>query len=307
MKEEYKILETRLVPISEVKENEERDFTPWLEKNIHCLDMNLEPIERESKVYEKLRVDLLAETLKKELVIIENQYGTSNNDHLAKILIYCTGSKAKVGIWIAEKFREEHKQVITKLNNSGAYNIYLIEVSAKKIIESSNYIIDFTVIVAPDYELRNLDRIKERIKTETDILYRRFWEHLLKINRDKTDLFSGRKGTIGNWVATSAGVPGVSYIYSAVKKEVRIELYIDTGDKIGNKEIFDELEKKKKIIEEIFGTKLNWERMDHARASRIRYTISDRDWRDESRWVELHEEMIDAMIRFEVAISPNMP
>ena len=46
--------------------------------------------------------------------------------------------------------------------------------------------------------------------------------------------------------------------------------------------------------------------MDHANASRIEYIIKGRNWKDESKWDELHSEMTDAMIRFERAISPNI-
>jgi len=34
--------------------------------------------------------------------------------------------------------------------------------------------------------------------------------------------------------------------------------------------------------------------------------IKGRNWKDESKWDELHSEMTDAMIRFERDISPNI-
>lgn len=303
--EEYKIVETVSVPIREVKPNEERDFTPWLEQNLHLLKMGLKPYERESIVYDKLRIDLLAKSESGELVAIENQYNTSDNNHLAKILVYLTGSEADIGIWITEKFKEQHKEVILKLNKSGVYNIYLIKVSAKKIVEdleTPRYIIDFDVIIAPDTELRDIASDKRPLN-KREMLYKKFWGYLLeKIKTKPTKLFSGRSRSIGGYISTTSEISAVRYLFLLLANEIRIELNINTDNKDKNKEIFDNIIKNRDEIETIFGNKLNWERKDLIQTSKINYTITDRDWSDESKWDELHEEMVDAMIRFEEAI-----
>ncbi len=64
--EEYKIIKTESVPIREVFSNEERDFTPWLEKNLDFLKLGLKPFEKESRVYGKLRMIYLLNHLKWE-------------------------------------------------------------------------------------------------------------------------------------------------------------------------------------------------------------------------------------------------
>ena len=55
----------------------------------------------------------------------------------------------------------------------------------------------------------------------------------------------------------------------ALNNRFRIELYIDTGDKIANKNIFDALYSHQSEIEKEVGTALSWERLDSKRASRI--------------------------------------
>lgn len=303
--EEPIIIKTKSVSIREVFQNEERDFTPWLEENLDLLKMGLKPYERESIVYDRLRIDLLVESLEMGKVAIENQYNTSDNEHLGKIQVYLSGSKTKTGIWVAEEFKEQHKEVVLKLNKSGAYNIYLVQVSAKKIVgepEITGHIIDFDVIIAPDIELREIGTGGIRIRTERELLYKKFWQRLLEITNTKTKLFSGRKGTIGNYLGAPTNISNVRYIYSITKNTIRIELYIDTQYQLTNKSIFDNIMNHKDEIEERFGAELNWDRLDDKRASRVRDIIIDRDWTDESKWNELHEEMSDKMVMFESAI-----
>lgn len=53
------------------------------------------------------------------------------------------------------------------------------------------------------------------------------------------------------------------------RSRFRIELYIDTGDQVKNKQVFDILDKQKNEIEQAFGGHLSWERLDEKRASRL--------------------------------------
>jgi CBS domain-containing protein len=52
-------------------------------------------------------------------------------------------------------------------------------------------------------------------------------------------------------------------------RELRIELYLDSGNKEQNKQRFDELHERKRDIEAVVGEPLSWERRDHDRACRI--------------------------------------
>jgi len=57
--------------------------------------------------------------------------------------------------------------------------------------------------------------------------------------------------------------------------KVAAELYIDTGDRDDNKRIFDALVAKRDTIDQAFGGKLEWERLDEKRACRIRHAIEE--------------------------------
>lgn len=48
-----------------------------------------------------------------------------------------------------------------------------------------------------------------------------------------------------------------------------MELYIDTGDREANKQLFDRPHEDREGIERELGVPLRWERLDNARASRV--------------------------------------
>lgn len=49
-------------------------------------------------------------------MIIENQLGNSDGDHLGRLLIYAAGKDADTVIWIAKDFEDEHWLVLQWLN-----------------------------------------------------------------------------------------------------------------------------------------------------------------------------------------------
>ncbi|MCY4634736.1 MAG: hypothetical protein OXG04_09580 [Acidobacteria bacterium] len=76
------------VDLREVWSNEAADFTPWLQENVDqlgdALGMDLEVEEREASVG-TFSLDLLARDGGGRPVIIENQLGTTDHTHLARL------------------------------------------------------------------------------------------------------------------------------------------------------------------------------------------------------------------------------
>jgi len=295
------------VPLRDVWKHEAYDFTKWLEENIDvlndALNLSLSGVEREQKAG-RFSVDLIAVDEAGNMVVIENQLEKSNHDHLGKLITYLVAMDAKVAVWIVSEPRPEHINAITWLNESSSASFYLFKVEAIKIGDSPPAPL-LTLIVGPSEEAREVGMVKKDMLEREKSRYE-FWSDLLKLSNQRTKLHSGLSPTKYHWLGTGSGIGGIGFNYSLRKHDAQVELYIDrdtdTGE--GNEKIFDTLYKHKDKIEESFGDALEWERLDHRRACRIKKDITIGGWSDEDKWPELREAMVDAMVRFEKALKP---
>lgn len=296
------------VPLREVWKHEALDFTKWLQDNIDVLseviDLNLSNPESEQSAG-AFSVDLVAEDESGNPVIIENQLGKSDHDHLGKILTYLVAMAAKTAIWIVADPRPEHVSTITWLNESSSANFYLLKLEAIRIGTSEPAPL-LTVIVGPSEEGKGVGKTKQEI-AERYTIREHFWEQLLVLAKQKTKLHANISPTQHNWLGTSSGKQGLGFNYALRKNEAQVELYIDRGKERDkeNKAIFDDLFKHKEEIEKAFGEHLEWERLEGKRACRIRKRITIGGYRDdENKWPKIHEAMVDAMMRLEKSLRP---
>ena len=140
--------------------HDENDFSDWLSENLDALsdavEISLENGQREQHLGDK-RADIIAEISdsdEKSYVIIENQLGKTDHDHLGKLITYSAIRKAKVAIWIAEKFGPEHTRALNWLNDNTnderkfyglEFNVFEYKDNEKKL--------GFEVLVKPDSEM----------------------------------------------------------------------------------------------------------------------------------------------------------
>lgn len=130
---------------------------------------------------------------------------------------------------------------------------------------------------------------------------REFWTALIKGMQAKSELYRNISPGTATWIGAGSGVRGLGYNFSAAGRYGRAELYIDRGDQEENKFIFDWLLKSRQEIEDAFGHGLEWERLEHRRACRIKAEVSG-DIYDQSQWPAMIEFMSDAMVRIENAM-----
>lgn len=289
--------------------SEVRDLSRWLQENIDEInavtDLTLSNVDRERPAGD-FSVDLIAEDGDGGIVVIENQLGKSDHDHLGKLITYMTAYSAKAAVWIVETPRVEHVNALAWLNQSASADFYLIKIEAVKI-ESSDYAPLMTLIVGPSEESKIIESEKEDLK-QRHHERQKFWEGLLQVANNKTDLHSGRSPTTAGWISGPSGHSGLHFNYVILQHEARIELWIGRGaDKVDeNKAIFDELSKLQLSIDKTYGSPLEWQRLDNKDGCRVRDTSDIGGYRDPDKWPEIYEWMTDKMVKLENAFRPAL-
>jgi len=298
------------VPLRELWKKEEPDFSTWLEQNIDALSdalgLNLSVLQRK-KPAGAFQVDLVAEDEEGELVVIENQLGPTDHDHLGKLLTYLTNLEAKTAIWITSDPRPEHVKAVGWLNEATPRDIafYLVRVAGYRIGGSDPAPL-FTPIVAPSSETKDVGASRTEI-AERHVLRKEFWEQLLTRAKERgVTVHAGRSPSTDISLGAGAGKAGLSFVYLVWLDKTGVELYIDTGDEERNNRIFDAFQSQKDAIEKTFGNPLAWERLEGRRACRIRFTIMEGGLLDRDRWGAISDAMISAMDRLATAFKPHI-
>jgi len=162
---------------------------------------------------------------------------------------------------------------------------------------------------AAEYQIQIREKEhKERKERAERLPLRKFWESLLALGEGRTALHAKMSPSERPWMGTKAGIGGLSFAYVTSRHGSRIELYIDRGDVTTNKRIYDELLSHKAEIEAVFGEPLLWQRLNEKIACRIAHEMTIGGYKDdEAAWQTIQTAMIDAMIRFEKALSPFIP
>jgi|TARA_B100000929_G_C15440327_1_gene397793 hypothetical protein len=298
------VAKLKSVKIQSVWKKEDRDFTPWLVENINRLNedigLNLQDPKKETKLI-NFRPDIVADDDQGK-VIIENQFSSTDHDHLGKLITYLSNvEETKKAIWIVEKSKTEHTNTIRWLNeNIDSCSFYLVKVQLFKIKDNDEPAVRFELISGPDITTKTTGKIKKEDAERLKIRFQ-FWSMFLEKAKGKMDLFSGISPGKHSWISTGSGLRGMGYGCVVRETDCQFELYIDRGkDQFDeNKKIFKEFHKRKDEIEKKFGDKLNWEELPNRRACRISKGTEAGGWADEETWEKAHDSLIDIAIRFE--------
>ncbi len=291
------------VNIRELWSHEQYDFSEWLSKseNLELLNeaigLTLSEVEKEVYVG-AYRCDLVGtDETTGDRVIIENQLEVSNHDHLGKIITYASGLDAKVVVWIVKEAREEHRSAIEWLNNNTPEKLsfFLIEIHAYQIGDSLCAPM-FEVVEKPNGFIKNAKTQSgsgEYNKSQGERI--EFWTQFNEVLVERGKPFNVRKPTTDHWYDIAIGTSDAHVSLTLVNKDgcVGVELYIND-----NKDLFDKLLSFKEEIEETLGLKLDWQRLDGKKASRILYRMPGLNFDDHSNYSSLMNEMIDKALLF---------
>jgi hypothetical protein len=291
--------------------NEAHHFTPWLAENIdalgEALGIDLELIRREAGVG-GFSLDLLATDLgTNDVVIIENQFGSTDHNHLGQLLTYAAGFDAGAIIWVAEGFRDEHREALDWINQrtDAETRVFGVVIEALQI-DDSLPAFQFRPVVFPN-EWTKEKRSSANPPSSRGLKYRDFFQHMIDVLRDEHHFTNARVGQPQNWYAFSTGLSGFRYGVSfAQGGRVRVELYIDSGDAEWNKAFFDWMEESRHELEAEVGDELEWERMDDRQASRIAAYRSGSIEDDEDSLAEIRKWAIEKLLKFREVMGPSL-
>jgi hypothetical protein len=167
------------VQVKHYWKNEQIEFTPWLAEESNMahlaeavgLELEVEGTEVPVGPYS---ADILAkDTATDQYVVIENQFGKTNHDHLGKVLTYAAVLDAGTIIWVAEQFSEEHRKALEWLNDhtDGKLAFYGVSLELWKINESPpalrfNVVSQPGIVVPPPHGITGAKKIQLEFWTE---------------------------------------------------------------------------------------------------------------------------------------------
>ncbi len=187
--------------------DESRDFSAWLGENLDvlgdALGIDLDLLGREVPIGDFFADLVVREIGRDRRLVIECQLSSTDHDHLGKALVYAAGLGARGVVWIATRFRDEHRRVFSWLNEQTAeeLNFFAVEFSLVRI-EDSPPAPMFRPVVLPD----GWSGAARGTGTgERGRAYAQFWEAVLEPLR-KGGFTTARKFSNSNWFVLSGGI-----------------------------------------------------------------------------------------------------
>jgi len=298
--------------LREVWQDEAKDFTPWLASEAgldllgETIGLELELVTQEANVG-PFNADILAREVGEEnhFVVIENQLGKTNHDHLGKLITYASGLKSKTIVWVAESFTDEHRQALDWLNeNMGdAAAFYALQIEVWRIGDSLPAP-QFRVISSPNlYQQAVREEISGEL-TETKQDYLRFWEEVRDYFQSKKTFLSLRKPRPQQWYKIALGRAHFNLAISMVtsRKRAGCEVYI-SGTRA--KHAFELLKGQQSEIEKELGPPIEWQPLEGRDACRIvRYR--EADMYNAQQRQELKEWYLKTAEQFHKVFSPRI-
>ena len=201
--------------------HEAHEFTPWLIENLDLvgtvIDRRLEPEGREIRVG-PFSADILARDIDGNRVLVENQLATTDHSHLGQIMTYLAGLDAKIVVWIATAFREEHLSAINWLNENTVepFAFFAVQLRVVRIGDSAPAPI-LDVMARPNQWEREIKSVARAAEAQSDLATTRraFWTRYLERHPEDASLGVVVTGVGSNWLAPSKDVGLFVAIYRA--------------------------------------------------------------------------------------------
>lgn len=220
------------------------------------------------------RCDVVGHALGDEshVIVIENQYGKTDHDHLGKMLTYAAVHAATTGIWLTERVSEDHRQVIDWLNNITPPNVnfFLAEIKAYRI-DDSPVAPQLDVVCRPNLEAKVKRENTSEAEKERHHWRKDFWEDVLNYIKEHNPPFNVQSPGTGQWTAIALGRSGffVGLLLLQGQGKICCDLVLNPTWK---ESAFAQLEQDKAAIEAEIGSSLEWHNKPNVKLARLRLT-----------------------------------
>lgn len=306
---------TELVPVDIKKAwpTEPAHFTPWLLDNAavlsEVLGVEVELDAREHKVG-TFSLDLIGRVSGSDkIVIVENQYGSTDHTHLGQIMTYAGGTEPAIVVWIAESFRDEHRSALDWLNEHTPPKVgfFGIALSAVRLHGAPAH------LVAPKLDLvckpNEWDKLAKASTSSggatglspTNALYKRYWERFAPLAKERG--WTNATAPAQNWWSLPAGVAGVTWGVSFSMFGARSELNFGSPEAAINLHRLQELRSRRDALWVAFGSDdVIFDDLPDKVACRLDVQLQGPKVTDESCWASTLAWMIDTQERLRAAV-----
>lgn len=305
----HSISRLQRVQIRDVWQSEPQGFTPWLssEDNLPFLGdsigMQLEWVATEESVGD-FRADIVCRSQPDGgLVIIENQFSSTDHTHLGQILTYAAGLDATTVVWVAERIRDEHRAAIDWLNKHTPehVNFFALEIELWRIADSP-VAPKFNVVCKPNEWTRRV-AVTARPTSEMSQFRWAYWSEFVKqpllatiANRTLTPNRQGNLPIPTAWkdfvlqvYASSSG--GECAVYVSCRSDRRFENFAKL--KVHENEIAEEV-----------GQSIRWQTNEAQNAAWIIMTVEGLHPSNTDDWPRQHAILAERTVEFFKAFDP---
>ncbi len=291
------------VPLREVWDREDTNFTPWLaeDENLQllgdALKMNIESAQCEYKVG-RFSLDILAKDGNTNTdIIIENQYGKTDHIHLGQLITYASGCDAKTVVWLTEVVLDEHKSAMEWLNENSneGVSFFLVKVEAYRI-DNSLPAPRFEVVVSPNNWVRNIQRKISNVKGLSPLRQKQleFWQGFAE-HMGKVKDFKPSTAMADNYYLLGTGFSlGSKLSLKIQEKESCLTCLVYLPKNLLG--LFDFLSKSDKKINKELGKDTKWIRTEQA--GKIEKNFSVDDIYDENKYQQYYKWLSDQAVVF---------
>lgn len=298
---------------------DEGQFSDWLAENLSALGdelgMELERSEREKAVGPFSADIICVDQISKCSVVIENQFTRTDHDHLGKMITYASGLQSQIIIWVASRFRDEHRSAIDWLNDiSGSEAGFFGVVLEAFQISDSAYAPHFDIVARPNDWQRQVKRSSLTPRgvppNETALKLMSFWEDVRAYFESKCSPLELGNTTydIRHYFKFGIRAIFIRVIAEDHATKFRVEIFL-AGQKRRpdySRNWIEHLKANQDTIENAAGESLTWDNPEQNVEISVSYVSEKADIDDPASRAEVIARIYDKVHRLELAFRPHI-